>query len=139
MKKIYFACSIRGGRDDQPIYAELVELIKESAEVLSELFSDKSLTASGHSNLSDKEIWTRDISWLKAADGVIAEVTNPSLGVGYEIGKASEWGIRVLALYRSLPGKRLSAMIAGSANVEVFEYQDAAETKTKIAEFIDSL
>jgi len=139
MKKIYFACSIRGGRADQPIYAELVGLIKENAEVLSELFSDESLTASGHSHLSDKEIWARDMSWLKTADGIIAEVTNPSLGVGYEIGKASEWGVKVLALYRPLPGKRLSAMIAGSPNVEVFEYQEAADAKTKIAEFINNI
>ena len=41
MKKIYFACSIRGGRKDAEIYAELVAHIKLKATVLSEIFADE--------------------------------------------------------------------------------------------------
>lgn len=139
MKQIYFACSIRGGRADQPIYKELVDYIKTNAQVLSELFGDSSLTAAGHSDLTDKQIWQRDLDWLKRANGIIAEVTNPSLGVGYEIGKASEWNLPVLALYRPAPGRRLSAMIAASPNVEILEYNTPAEIEEKIKDFINRL
>ena len=59
---------------------------------------------------------------LRQADAMIAEVTNPSLGVGYEIAKAEEWNLPVLALYRPQPGKKLSAMIAGSPQTKVVEY-----------------
>lgn len=34
--KIYFAGSITGGRDDQPIYARLIEELKTHGEVLSQ-------------------------------------------------------------------------------------------------------
>jgi len=139
MKKIYFACSIRGGRQDQPVYDQLVNMIRQEAEVLSEIFGDKSLTDQGHSNLSDKRIYERDINWIKSADGVIAEVTNPSLGVGYELAKAEEWNIPVLALFRQDNDRRLSAMIAGSPNLTVINYQDPAELKSKISSWLKNL
>ncbi len=136
MKKVYFACSIRGGRNDQPVYEEIVSLIKTDAIVLSEIFGDKSLTQDGHSNLSDRQIWVRDMAWLKEADAIVAEVTNPSLGVGYEIAKAEEMGKPILALHRIIPGKRLSAMVAGSSKVKVAEYQNVAELKSTISNFL---
>lgn len=139
MKKIYFACSIRGGRADQPIYQEIANIIKTKAELLSEVFSDKSLTSQGHIDMTDSEIWKRDLDWLKSADGVIAEVTNPSLGVGYEIAKAEQWNIKTLILYRPQAGKRLSAMIAGSLGVKVIEYKTPTELRQVIEDFIASL
>ena len=43
--KIYFACSIRGGRDDAELYAELVSYIKTRATLLTEIFADNKLTS----------------------------------------------------------------------------------------------
>jgi hypothetical protein len=57
---------------------------------------------------------------------LVAEVTRPSLGVGYEIGKATEWGLKVMCLYRPSVTPSLSAMIAGS-NSTVHQYDDPAE------------
>ena len=37
--------------------------------------------------------------------GLIAEVTQPSLGVGYEIGRAVAMGKNILCLYRPQQGK----------------------------------
>ena len=37
-------------------------------------------------SIDDKWIHDRDVEWLHQADVVVAEVTQPSLGVGYEIG-----------------------------------------------------
>ena len=56
---------------------------------------------------------------------VVAEVTVPSLGVGYEIGRAVAMGKQVLCLYRPQEGKLLSAMIRGmdnEAGLRVFDY-----------------
>ena len=131
--KIYFACSIRSGRDDQPIYAKIVEYIKEHADVLSEVFIDPNLTPWGYKEATEDKIWQMDMKWLKEADGMIAEVTTPSLGVGYEIAKAEEQGKPILALYRPQQDRSLSAMIAGSPKVQVAEYQRAEETRGIIA------
>lgn len=138
MKKIYFACSIRGGRDDAETYAQLVRHIKTKAEVLTEIFADGKLTASGM-NLPSSEIWAKDIAWVKEADAVIAEVTNPSLGVGYEIAKAEEWNKPVLALFRDDGSRKLSAMIGGAPGVTNQSYATLQEAFAAINVFLSEL
>jgi len=136
--EIYFACSIRGGRDDAETYAKIVEYTKTQATVLTEIFADGKLTAAGMNKPSD-EIWKTDINWVQQADAMIAEVTNPSLGVGYEIAKAEEWCKPVLALFREDSGRQLSAMIDGSPKVEVFRYTQLDEAFIAIDEFVRTL
>jgi len=139
MKKIYFACSITGGRDHAHVYQDIVDNIKSlGMHVLSELFADKTIKSNEGTKhkLSPEEIWAWDLNWVREADAIIAEVTQPSLGVGYEIAKAHTWDKPVLALYHPRPGHKLSSMIAGSPNVQVFEYDNVAETRQAIADFL---
>lgn len=138
MKKIYFACSIRGGRDDDDTYEKLVNAIKPRATVLSEIFADKKLTTSGM-NKPSSEIWKTDLAWIQEADAVIAEVSTPSLGVGYEIAKAETWNKPVLCLYKPQKDKKLSAMIGGSPSATVFEYQEIESAEHAIATFLANL
>lgn len=137
--KIYFACSIRGGRDDAATYAELAKYIKSKATLLTEIFADNKLTSDGM-NKPSSAIWRTDVAWVKVADAVIAEVTNPSLGVGYEIAKAEEWSKPVLALFHNDGSRKLSAMIDGSPNTKTVYYKTISEAKAAVDEFInDSL
>ena len=135
--KIYFACSIRGGRDDADLYAELASYIKTKATLLTEIFADGKLTSSGM-NKPSTEIWNTDIAWIKESDAIIAEVTNPSLGVGYEIAKAEEWGKPVLALFRDDGTRKLSAMIGGSPKTQTVIYTDIGEAQEAISRFLES-
>lgn len=136
--KTYFACSIRGGRDDAKTYAELAYYIKSRSTLLTEIFVDASLTSQGMDKSSDS-IWQTDISWIREADVVIAEVSNPSLGVGYEIAKAEEWGKPLLALYKPSEGRRLSAMIEGSPKTKVVYYTNMKKAKAAIDAFINGI
>jgi hypothetical protein len=124
--KIYFAGSISGGRGDQAIYQRIIELLKQHGTVLTEHFGDASLTAAGES-LADCDIHDRDLEWLQDADVVVAEVTTPSLGVGYEIGRAVDWGKRIICLYRPSEGRRLSGMIRGCQGITVHDYRDVSD------------
>lgn len=135
MKIIYFSCSIRAGRQDAPIYAEIVKLIKPKAKVLSEFLASKTLTQRG-SEGDVADIYRKDLDWLKQSDAVIAEVTNPSLGVGYELAKAELLDKPILALYRPQPDRRLSAMIAGSPKIQVVVYENTDDLETAIHAFI---
>ena len=90
--KIYFAGSIRGGRGNAEIYAQIIDFLQGFGEVLTEHVGQGNLDAMGESTLSDNEIHDRDLKWLAESDIMVAEVTNPSLGVGYEIGRAIEAG-----------------------------------------------
>lgn len=137
MKKVYFACSVRGGRVDQPFYEKIVEIIKQHAEVLSEAFIDKNLTSQGMPKPA-REIWETDIAMLKSADAIIAEVTNPSLGVGYEVAKAEEQGKPILCLYRPQKDRSLSGMIAGNPKIRVIEYENVEELEKPIRDFLEA-
>ena len=77
----------------------------------------------------DEFIHDRDMQWLLSSDVIVAEVTCPSLGVGYEIGRAIEHGKRVICLYRQQNGKSLSAMIAGSKDLTLEQYSDLESAK----------
>ena len=105
--KIYFAGAIRGGREDQNLYFKLIEYIGTKADVLTEHIGLESISNAGEKKLSDFEIFNRDVDWLKSAQGVIAEVTTPSLGVGYELGIAETMNKPVLCLFRDSGEKRL--------------------------------
>ena len=129
---IYFAASIRGGRGDQAIYRHIIELLEQHGTVLTEHFGDPSLTAAGE-NLDDRRIHDRDLDWLRSADVLVAEVTTPSLGVGYEIGRAVEWGKRIVCLYRPSQGRTLSGMIGGCSGVAVHQYTSVEEIESILA------
>ena len=81
MKKIYFACSIRGGRNDSKLYAQIVDSIKQHARVLTEIFADGQLTAQGMDK-PVKEIWKSDMAWVTEADA-IEEAILSALAQGY--------------------------------------------------------
>jgi len=123
---IYFAGSIRGGRDDQNIYAAIIEELRRYGKVVTEHVGAANVNLGGE-NAPDCDIHDRDLDWLRESDVLVAEVTAPSLGVGYEIGRAVEWGKPVICLYRPSNGKKLSAMIAGCTAVTVHEYARADE------------
>ena len=128
MKKIYFAGSIRGGRGEAGIYSSIVDELTKYGTVLTEHVGSDDAESSEH--LSDKEIHDRDMDWLLGSDILVAEVTTPSLGVGYEIGRAIEHGIPTACLFRIENAVSLSAMIGGSTELEVFEYRDIKDVST---------
>jgi len=126
--KIYFAGSIRGGRDDQKIYSDIILDLGNYGSVLTEHVGDEALLVTGEQR-TDSYIFDRDVSWVKESDIIIAEVTTPSLGVGYEIGLAESLGKRVVCVYRKIEGKRLSAMVAGNSKMEIHEYSSLDDLK----------
>ena len=134
--KIYFAGSIRAGRNDAPIYKEIVDYLKTYGNVLSEQVGDPSLTGNNGDSSSDRYIHDRDMKWLSSVDVLVAEVTTPSLGVGYEIGNAVQQNKRVLCLYRPGEGKRLSAMISGCPDITNVEYSTLEDAKKAIDIFL---
>ncbi len=134
--KIYFAGSIRGGRDDASIYAAMIAWLRSFGEVLTEHVGNPSLSDRGDDGPDDQYIHDRDMAWLSACDCVVAEVSVPSLGVGYELGWAASSNKPVLCLHRSASGWPLSAMIAGSSRMQVAAYSSMDEAKTIMTEFM---
>jgi len=134
--KIYFAGSIRAGRNDADIYLEIINHLKKYGEVLTEHVGNEQLSIKGEKGLSEKYIYDRDLEWLISSDVIIAEVTTPSLGVGYEIRFAVEHNKKILCLYKQQEGKKLSAMVLGCPQITNVNYDSITEAKKIIDDFL---
>ena len=126
---IYFCGSIRGGRDLAETYAKMIGMLESYGKVLTEHLGSNEEIESKDRILSDKKIHDSDLQWIIESDLLVAEVTVPSLGVGYEIGRAIEMGKPVLCLFKSGSEYRISAMISGSDKVDMKYYQSLDEVK----------
>lgn len=134
--KIYFAWSIRWWRDDVHIYVKIIQFLKQYWVVLTEHIADPTLSSMWE-NLSEKEIFDRDVSMIKESDLVVAEVTNPSLWVGYELGFAESINKKILCLYRVSWDKKLSAMVAGNCCFDIINYTDVEQLLISMKNILD--
>ena len=132
--KVYFAGSIRGGRDKAEDYKKIASLIEDYAEILDKHVVNPKLKATGES-INQEEIYERDIKWIEKSDIFIAEVTNPSLGVGYEIGYAEKLNKKIICLCENTAN--LSAMISGNPNLDLILYSKVDELKKKLADMLE--
>ncbi len=134
--KIYFCGSIAGGRNFLDNYKKIVSYLHERDHtVLTEhIVHDNVLKL--ENKLTAEEIYSRDIELLEQSDCVIAEISNPSLGVGYEICYAEKFSKRVLCLY--VDGIRVSKMITGinSENILCRSYRSDEEMIELINRFL---
>lgn len=134
MKKVYFAGSIRGGREDAQLYKDTIDFINQTAVVLTEQVGDMQRSLSEQSVDKDAMIYMQDTNWLKECDVVIAECTHPSLGVGYEMAYAEKLGKPTYIFYRS-KDTQLSAMLKGNVYFHIQSY----ETKEELFSYISKI
>ncbi|XP_031820675.1 2'-deoxynucleoside 5'-phosphate N-hydrolase 1 isoform X2 [Sarcophilus harrisii] len=106
---LYFCGSIRGERQDRALYGRIVSRLRRFGVVLTE-------------HVAAAELGARV---------VVAEVTQPSLGVGYELGRAVAMNKRILCLFRPQSGRVLSAMIRGAADGTRFQVWDYEENEVE--------
>ena len=114
-----------------PDIIEALGLVLISRHQTSENFMES------ESQLTEQEIHDRDYQWLNEADLVIAEITNPSLGVGAEIADAVNLGIPVLCIYKQEYEHQISAYIRGKADVVCRAYSGHEELKDIISEVFE--
>ncbi|MFH1185085.1 MAG: nucleoside 2-deoxyribosyltransferase [Chloroflexota bacterium] len=136
---IYFACSITGGRDFESVYQALtVALLVDGHEIPTAHLADSTVVEL-ETRVSPREVYDRDVRWIAAADALIAEVSVPSHGVGYEIGYALGAGKPVLCLAQQ--GRKVSKMITGNPHrgLKTQMYRDASEAIRLAREFVDGL
>ena len=131
--KIYFAGAIRGGREKVEDYVKIVSELEKYGEILTKHVADPNLSAKGE-NITLEEIYVRDIKWLNEADIVFAEITTPSLGVGYEIAYAENLGKKVVCMYEK--DKNVSGFIRGNNNLIQIPYTNIEELIAKIEKII---
>jgi len=133
---IYFACSITGGREFESVYQAIVAALVGDGHEAPTAHLAESGASTREAELSPQEVYARDVDWIRASDMLIAEISIPSHGVGYEIGFALGLGKRVLALYQE--GRKVSKMISGNSdpNLTVRTYQTPEDAVCQIREYL---
>ncbi len=114
------------------MYEAIIEHLKRHGRVLTEHIGASTLGDAGEEGLTDEHIFRRDVDWIRDADVLVADVSLPSLGVGYELGLAESLHKPILCLYYTGAEKQLTAMIAGNAACRVRTYRDVEEARQQI-------
>ena len=138
MKKIYFSCSITGGRGDEAMYTAIVDdLQAQGHEVLNSHLARQGVVLL-EQRMDPREVYQRDLFWIKGCDLLVAEVSTPSHGVGYEIALALTLRKPVLCLYRQTA--RVSRMITGNdePTITVATYADQAGALQLVRRFVSA-
>ena len=133
---IYFACSITGGREFESVYQAIVQALTENGHEVPTAHLAESGIGAVEAVIDPSEVYARDVAWIRACDVLIAEVSAPSHGVGYEIGFALGIGKPVLAL--SLEGRKVSKMISGNPDphLTVRTYKSSSDAVQIIHSFL---
>jgi 2'-deoxynucleoside 5'-phosphate N-hydrolase len=137
--EIYFSCSLTGGRKDAPVYQTIVDfLIAQGIRVPTQHLAHPDIM--DRENIVDPyEVFQRDISWLNCCDGVVAEVSTPSHGVGYEIAYALGLNKPVLCCFQS--DRTVSKMITGntSPGLMLTPYLTVDDLLPQLAAFVENI
>ncbi len=136
---IYFACSITGGREFEAVYQDLAAAMLADGHSVPTAHLASSTVMELEAVVSPRDVYERDVTWIREADALVAEVSVPSHGVGYEIGFALSAGKRVLCLLKE--GRKISKMVSGNPdpNLLVCTYRDDQEAVQLVRSFLAAL
>ena len=136
---IYFACSITGGREFERVYQDLTAALLADGHHVPTAHLAKSNVVSLEAVVDPRKVYGRDVTWIREARALVAEVSVPSHGVGYEIGFALNAGKPVLCLFQE--GRKVSKMISGNPHprLQVKAYRDSARAIEIMRKFLTEL
>ncbi len=137
--RIYFAGAILGGRRDAAVYRHIVDRLRALGHTVPTLHVASPEVIAEERGLSPRDVFERDTAWLRESDALVADVSTPSLGVGFEIGQALQIGLPVLCLHRE--GLTVSKIITGnpSPRLAVAAYRDIRELDGHLERFLASV
>lgn len=132
---IYFACSITGGRNEENIYQVIVNTLQSDGHIVPTAHLSQPDVILMEDVVDPEDVYTRDIEWIENCQALIAEVSTPSHGVGFEISYALSIGKQVLCLHRH--GVRISKMLSGNNHpgIRIRNYQDEGDIVTILRDF----
>jgi nucleoside 2-deoxyribosyltransferase len=133
---IYFSCSLTGGRQDQQVYSAIVDALQKAGHEVPTAHLSRSDVMEKEKVISPSEVYERDVRWVNECDALIAEVSTPSHGAGYEIALAIFLNKPVFCCFQQ--NQRVSKMILGnsSPNLSLYSYRTLDDLLPRIENFI---
>ncbi len=136
---IYFACSITGGREDESIYQQIVAALQADGHQVPTALLAGSDVIELEMIINPVLVYIRDTGWIEGCDLLVAEISTPSHGVGYEIGYALGLRKKVLCLHRA--GVPVSKMIMGNRDphLTVWEYAEGNQAVHRLRTYLSKV
>ena len=133
---IYFACSITGGRDFEPVYQAIIAALLADGHTIPTAHLAGSDVIALEAVASARAVYERDMAWISTCDALVAEVSTPSHGVGYEIAYALSIAKPVLCIYQA--GQSVSKMLTGNSHprIQVNSYQNISDAISIVRSFL---
>lgn len=133
---IYFSCSITGGRQDQQVYHAIVETLLKAGHKVPTAHLSRLDVMEKEKVIFPAEVYARDVRWVQECDALVAEVSTPSHGVGYEIALALFLSKPVFCCYHH--SQRVSKMILGNSSptLTLYPYRSLDDLLPKLSEFL---
>ncbi|CAG0984259.1 hypothetical protein METP1_01942 [Methanosarcinales archaeon] len=113
-----------------PTYIQIIEMLKKQGHTVVSEHVASELLEKIEEKITDEEIFNNDIGYIDECDCLVAEVTTPSIGVGYEIGYAISKGKLVLCIHRE--DANVSAMVRGNRRIISVPYMNIEDLDNTI-------
>ncbi|MBT3338804.1 MAG: hypothetical protein HN855_01570 [Anaerolineae bacterium] len=134
--KIYFACSITGGREYEKAYQAITRFLLDAEHEVPTAHLAETGIVDLERVAAPNDIYARDVNWIQTSEILLAEISVPSHGVGYEIGYALSLGKPVLCLHDA--NRAVSKMITGNPHplLTIKSYKDHKQAIVEIDSFV---
>ena len=124
--KAYITCPISHTKERLSLLPEIKKIV-ESKGIVPAVFEVRE---------DAKEIFQADYSDIKSSELIIAEVSEPSHGVGIEIGMSYCLGLKRILLLEK--GKHVTPMASGMPGTTIIEYENLEDMKSKLSSALDN-
>lgn len=138
--KIYLACTVRGDRTGVLAGRAIADRLQRHGHDVLTLHLLADDVNEAEAQLSEEEVYRRDIEWLSTCDILVAEASGSTYGVGFEVGyvlgRARHTGQQIVLLYNEERRHAISRLIAGNCDAvccTTFGYRSIEE----LIEFVD--
>lgn len=124
--KVYLSVPLRNNRN-QSLAKQIYAILNECGY---EIISDWILLDNPNPNLDTKGIYERDYNAIKSCNLFIAEVSQPSIGIGMEIMLAKVFEKKIVCIHRR--DKKISNFLIGLPGVLILSYDNLDELKDNL-------
>ena len=138
----FLSIPIQGVRENEKVYKTIMNILSNlNYNVVNKKEISEVPSKSDFSSLNAFDIYRHDIELLKKSEVFIAEISNPSLGVGYEICEAEKRKLPIVYIYNSNYKSNVSLMILGSPYKyrKSLEYNNIEELKKNLPNLLQKL
>ena len=133
--KIFFTYKRKGSLDVAENHSKIEDFLKNYGTIISKDIRSKSIGLNGE-ELNNNQILQRNLDLIRSSDVLIADVSNPSLGVGYQIHFAKTLNKKIICLYQLQVKKDLSPIIDGDEYLEILKFNNVEEIFTKLGNIL---